>query len=167
MDFSFTRADGVEFYRELREFGNTSPVVVMGEFYDEVAMIDTMYSGMDDYILKPFGISELKMIINKQLERTKFKTRPIILGDLKIDSARSLVTVKDKIISLGKKEIEILSLLVKKAGRVVIRDALVTEDRILALSNKLRLVAGEAFTIKSEYRGFKLIAAGSLRMKQG
>ena len=161
MDFTFNSTNGVEFYHELREMGNISPVVVMGEFYDEVGMIDNMYAGMDDYILKPFSMSELRMIVNKQLERKRFMTKPIVVGDLRIDVARSLVTVKNKIISLGKKEVEILTILAKKAGKLVTKDTLVTEERIMALSKKLRNVAGEAFTIKSEYRGFKLIAVGT------
>lgn len=161
MDFSFNSSGGIEFYHELRDFGNKLPVVVMGEYYDEVGMIENMYAGMDDYILKPFSMSELRMIVNKQLERKRLMTKPIVLGDLKIDVARSLVTVKDKIISLGKKEVEILTILARKAGKLVTKDSLLTEDRILGLSKKLRRVAGEAFTIKSEYRGFKLIAAGT------
>lgn len=160
MDFSFNNSDGVEFYQELRERGNTIPVVIMGEFYEEVAMIDNMYSGMDDYILKPFSMSELRMIVNKQLDRKKFMTRPIVLGDLTIDVARSLVTVKDKIVSLGKKEVEILTILTRKAGKLVTKDALITEERIVSLSKKLARVAGEALTIKTEYRGFKLIYYG-------
>lgn len=161
MDFSFNNSNGVEFYQELHEKGNTTPVVVMGEFYEEVSMIDNMYAGMDDYILKPFSMSELRMIVNKQLERKIIMTKPIVLGDLRIDVARSLVTVKNKIVSLGKKEIEILTILAKKAGKLVTKDALLTEERILSLSKKLTRVAGEALTIKIEYRGFKLIAAGT------
>lgn len=159
MDFTFNSTNGVEFYQELREMGNTAPVVVMGEFYDEVSMIENMYSGMDDYIFKPFAMSELRMIVNKQLERKKFMTRPIVLGELRIDVARSLVTVKDKIISLGKKEVEVLTILARKAGKLVTKDTLVTEERIVSLSKKLTKAAGQALTIKIEYRGFKLIAA--------
>lgn len=161
VDFNTKNTKGVEFYLELQELGNVSPVVVMGEHYEEVSMVENMYTGMDDYILKPFGMSELRMIVNKQLERKRYQTRPIVLGDLRIDVARSLVTIKDKIISLGKKEIEVLTILTKKAGRFVTKDTLITEDRIVALSRKLKSAAGGAFTIKSEYRGFKLVALDS------
>jgi DNA-binding response OmpR family regulator len=118
MDFNLKGTKQEEFYLELQNLGTTLPVIVMGEYYEEVSIVDQMYAGMDDYVLKPFNMTELKMVINKQLERKLLLTRPIILGDLRIDVARSLVTVKDKIVSLGRKEREILTILAKKAGKL-------------------------------------------------
>lgn len=161
MDFHFQEGTGVEFCKELRHCGSSAAMVVMGECYEEVSILHGMYSGMDDYILKPFGMSELKMILNKQLERKRLMAKPIVYGDLRIDLARSLVMVKDNILSLGKKEMDILVILARKAGRIVWADKLLTEERIKLLSKKLKNVAGEALQIKSiSGVGYKLVSCG-------
>ena len=159
LDYKFREGNGVDFCKELRHCGSGAALVVMGECYDEVSILHGMYTGMDDYILKPFGMSELKMLLNKQLERKRLMARPIVYGDLTIDMARSLVTVKDKILSLGKKEMDIMVILARKAGRIVWADKLLTEERIKALSKKLKNVAGEALQIRSiSGVGYKLVS---------
>ena len=150
------------FVSDLPSLSTDASVIVMGECYEEMSILDNMYNGMDDYILKPFGMSELKMIINKQLERKRLMTRPIVFGDLRIDVARSLVTVKDSIISLGKKEMEIMIILARKAGKIVSSDRLITEQRIASLKRKLQHTAGEALQIRTiRGIGYKLISPES------
>jgi DNA-binding response OmpR family regulator len=135
------------------------PVIAMGECYEEVSILEKMYSGIDDYVLKPFGIPELRMVMNKQLERYQLRTKPLVVGDLKIDVARNIVTVKDKIISLGKKEFEIMIRLTKKAGKIVVADSLLTKHRIAALTKKLEQEVGNALEIRHiSGLGYKLIA---------
>lgn len=147
--------------RELKGQNRDTSLVVMGECYEEMSILEDMYSGMDDYILKPFGLQELKMVVNKQLERKRLMMKPIVYGDLRIDVARSLVTVKDKMISLGRKEMEILIIMTRKAGKIVTRDRLITEERIFRLKKKLEVATGEALQIISISKGYKLISLES------
>lgn len=161
MDF-MTNGESLNFCKEVKNLGNRTSLVVMGECYEELGMLEGMHSGMDDYILKPFGMSELRMIINKQLERKRLTTRPLVFGDLRIDVAKSLVYVKDKIISVGKNELEILIILTQKAGKIVTPDKLITDERMLSLRRKLKHAAGEALQIKSvRGLGYKLISMES------
>lgn len=135
------------------------PVIVMGECFEEVSIIEKIYRGVDDYILKPFSMSELRMIMNKQLERREHLLRPLILGDLKIDVATNMVTIKDQIVSLGLKELEALIKLTRKAGKTVASDALLTKQRIARLKIKIEKVAGNALEIRQVTGlGYKLIA---------
>lgn len=158
MDF-ITNGESLAFCKEVKEQGNRTSLVVMGECYEELGILEGMQSGMDDYILKPFGMSELRMIINKQLERRRLTARPLVFGDLRIDVARSMVYVKDKIVSVGKNELEILIILTRKAGKIVTPDRLITDERMLSLKKKLKHAAGEALQIKSvRGLGYKLIA---------
>ncbi|MCM2349009.1 MAG: response regulator transcription factor [Bacteriovoracaceae bacterium] len=164
MDFVAHKGESVNFCKTLKDNGSRAALVVMGECYDELSILEGMNSAMDDYILKPFGMSELRMIINKQLERKRLTNRPLVLGDLKIDVARSLVFVRDKIVNVGKNELEILIILTKKAGKIVTTDKLITEERMLLLRRKLQKAAGEALQIKSvKGLGYKLIAMESCR----
>lgn len=158
MDF-ITNGESLAFCKEVKGHGNRSSLVVMGECYEELGILEGMHSGMDDYILKPFGMSELRMIINKQLERKRLTTRPLVFGDLKIDVARSMVYVKDKIVSVGRNELEILIILTRKAGKIVSPDKLITDERMLSLRRKLKHAAGEALQIKSvRGLGYKLVS---------
>ena len=94
-----------------------------------------------------------------KLERTLYRSKPIIFGDLEIDVSRSLVTVKNQLITVGKKELEILILLSRKAGKIVSSDALLTAERIKNLSIKLA-AAGKTLQIKNVGIGYKLIHQG-------
>jgi len=161
IDF-LTNGESIYFCQEVKKYGTQTSLVVMGECYEELGMLEGMNSGMDDYILKPFGMSELRMIINRQLERKRLTTRPLVFGDLRIDVARSMVYVKDKIISVGKNELEILIILTRKAGKIVTPDKLITDERMLSLRKKLKHAAGEALQIKSvRGLGYKLISMES------
>jgi DNA-binding response OmpR family regulator len=160
-DFSFFRTIGIQFYNDLNVLIAKPAVIMMGGLDEERDILQNMYKSMDDYILRPFGLSELKMIVNRQLDRKQTFTRPIIYGDLKIDVARSLVFIKNNLLNLGKKEIEILSLLAKKAGKIVTNDQLLTRERIDTLRKKLKASAGEVFEIKSvSGLGYKLVLQG-------
>lgn len=160
LDFDFNTSDGLGFYHELNKLELGVPVIALGESYEELSILENMYLGVDDYILLPFAMSELKMIVNKLLERTMYREKPIVFGELKIDVARSLVTVKDGIVSLGKKELEVLILLAQKAGKIVTTDSLMTRERMRNLKKKLQTVAGETLQIKSVGLGYKLILSG-------
>lgn len=162
LDFNFKSSNGLSFYEELNRMELGTPVIAMGECYEEVNILENMYHGMDDYVLRPFSLSELKMVVNKQLERSRFRTKPIVYGELKIDVARSLVTVKDRIVSLGKKEMEVLIMLAHKAGKIVTTDALMTAERMRNLKKKLQTAAGETLQIKNVGVGYKLILDGNL-----
>lgn len=136
-----------------------APVIAVGDTYDEVSIIENMYRGIDDYILRPINISELRMIMNKLLERSYLLSNPLVVGDMKIDVTRNIIIIKDKIISLGKKEFEVMIKLARKAGRYVRPDSLVTKERISALRRKIEKEAGNVLEIKHiKGLGFKLVA---------
>jgi DNA-binding response OmpR family regulator len=129
-----------------------------GDTYEEICILERIYSGIDDYILKPFGMAELRIAMNKQLERGQLMQNPLIVGELKVDLAKNIVVVKDKIISLGRKELEVMIRLARKAGRYVTADALVTRERISALKRKIELEAGSVLEIKYiNGLGYKLL----------
>ncbi|NCC09109.1 MAG: response regulator transcription factor [Bacteroidia bacterium] len=87
--------------------------------------------GADDYISKPFSLREVMVRIKAVLRRTKGAevaqpTERLSYNDLVIDVSKKKVTIKDKEISLTKKEFEILLLLVQNKGRVFSREEILT-----------------------------------------
>lgn len=136
-------SERVSFYDELKKYRKRPPVVFIGDHYQEVPLLDMK----DDFLLRPFTVNELRVTVNRILEERP--ERPIHLGDLQIDAAKNIIRIKDQIISLGKKEMDILLLLTKKAGKIVGRSPVLTVERVNALRKKLAMVGAEAFEIKS------------------
>lgn len=149
------------------------------------AFLDTMRSQKIDFpilligeeregwtsVPRPVEFLLLKQKMNELFRKKKsLSERFILYGDLKIDVAKKLVTVKDSIVNLGIMELAILISLARKTGQVVGRDVIRSdlEDQgiffnttihhhIWSLKQKLRLVDGEAFKIKLVLgQGFKL-----------
>ena len=101
----------------LRAQGVDVPLLIFGEASQEQDLKDI------HFIAKPFGFSELKKRMNKIFRaRSTFKEKLIMYGDLKIDIPNRMVTIKDRIVSLGKIEMAILVSLARKTGNIVSRE---------------------------------------------
>ena len=96
-------------------------VTARGEAADRVR---GLRSGADDYVVKPFAISELLARIDAVLRRTGLlQPRPrVTVGDLTVDIEARTVQVADKPISLTRKEFDVLAVLAAHHGRVVPRN---------------------------------------------
>ncbi len=89
-----------------------------------VDKVEGLDLGADDYIAKPFDLLELISRVNVQKRRQE-KNNIYTLGELEIDIKKRKVTRKGMIISLTKKEFDILSLLLLKHDEVVTREELI------------------------------------------
>jgi len=91
---------------------------------DRVTGLD---AGADDYLIKPYGLSELMARIRALLRRSDL-SRPVVLrvGDLELDTVSQHVARGGEAIDLTAKEYAILEVLMRHAGSVVPRSA-VTE----------------------------------------
>lgn len=129
LDIMMPKLDGVEVCRMLRsrsEFDNTviTFLTAREEDYSQIAALDV---GGDDYITKPIRprvfISRVKALLRRSERAEELVTDDIInIGGLIIDRERVNVTKGDEVISLAKKEFELLLLLVSKPGKVFSRE---------------------------------------------
>jgi DNA-binding response OmpR family regulator len=142
------------------ELGTDVPILFLCDIPVEGNFMQNLALKSNDYIIKPFRADELKRKINTLLKNPP-KERYVVCGDLKIDVVKQLVTVKNKMLSLGKKERELLILLARKTGQIVTQDKILStlgdDDKINTYINelrkKLRETAGEALRISSYYGG--------------
>lgn len=115
--------DGIETLSELRGWSNV-PVVLLSEKTNETDVIAGLNIGADDYIKKPYNSVELVARIKAQLRRylqlggAAVLGSPLKIGGLSLDDETKTVRVDEKRISLTPLEYEILSLLMKNAGKV-------------------------------------------------
>ncbi len=129
LDIMMPHQDGVETCRQLREMPELVNTFIIfltarSEEYSEVAAFDI---GADDYITKPIKPRALMSRLGAIFRRGEAKTRDnnlIAIGDLTIDKASYTVMIKEKKITLPKKEFQLLYFLAQNPNRVYSRDDL-------------------------------------------
>jgi two-component system, OmpR family, KDP operon response regulator KdpE len=120
LDLGLPDMDGIEVTRRLREWSKV-PVIILSVREQEVEKIAALDAGADDYLTKPFGVGELLARIRTIMRRqTDLASEPIFsLGNLTVDLANRLVSVKNQEIQLTPTEYDILKSLVIYAGKVL------------------------------------------------
>ncbi len=118
--------DGLSIVKTIREAGIKTPVLflsALGGLDDRVTGLD---AGGDDYLVKPFALSELTARINalgRHHARASAETT-LRVGDLEMDLLKRTVTRQGKPIDLQPREFRLLEYLLRHAGRVVTRTML-------------------------------------------
>jgi two-component system KDP operon response regulator KdpE len=130
LDLGLPDMEGLELLRTIRARNESVPIVVLSSRADEVAKVQALDLGADDYVTKPFGMDELLARIRAAL-RHQLQVqgeRPIFrVGDLSVDLVRRIVKTGDKEVKLSPKEYELLRLLVQHAGKVLTHRFLLKE----------------------------------------
>jgi two-component system phosphate regulon response regulator PhoB len=128
LDWMLPKVSGVEVCRQLRAGAETrrTPVLMLtarGEEGDKVRGLDT---GADDYVVKPFSMSELVARIRALLRRTRpeLVEERLEYADLVLDRGRHRVTRGGKDVHLGPTEYRLLDFLMQRPGRVFSRERL-------------------------------------------
>ena len=128
LDWMLPKVSGVEVCRQLRAGAETrrTPVLMLtarGEEADKVRGLDT---GADDYVVKPFAMSELVARIRALLRRTRpeLVEERLEYADLILDRGRHRVTRGGADIHLGPTEYRLLDFLMQRPGRVFSRERL-------------------------------------------
>lgn len=131
LDLGLPDLDGIEVTKRLREWC-TTPVIVLsarGQEDDKVAALD---AGADDYLTKPFGMSELLArirVARRHAARTgQAAADPVFtLGGLRVDLGKRRVFVGEREVHLTPIEYKLLTALVRNAGRVLTHQHLLRE----------------------------------------
>ena len=122
LDLGLPDMQGLELLRQIRERREDVPIVVLSSRGEEVAKVEALDLGADDYVTKPFGMEELLARIRTAL-RHQLQVqgeRPIFnLGDLSVDLVRRIVKRSGEDVKLSPKEYELLRILVQHAGKVL------------------------------------------------
>jgi two-component system OmpR family response regulator len=120
--------DGLSLTRQLRESGVQTPVLFLTALGGVSDRVDGLEAGGDDYLVKPFALSELLARVNALTRRTtrvgaEVQTR-LRAGDLEMDLIGRTVSRAGAAIDLQPQEFRLLEYLVRHAGRIVTRSML-------------------------------------------
>ena len=124
LDVMMPGMDGLMTLKEIRRL-STVPVLMLTAKGDETDRVVGLELGADDYLAKPFSPRELLARLRAVLRRTQpAKSEKITLGSLSVDVEARAVRIDDVSVELTGLEFDILVALVRRAGRVVPRSAL-------------------------------------------
>jgi DNA-binding response OmpR family regulator len=128
LDVMMPGIDGLEVCRRIRG-KSTIPVLMLTAKGDETDRVVGLELGADDYVAKPFSPRELLARLRAVLRRSRpdAVAERVVVGDVSLDVTTREVTVGGKPIELTGIEFDILLALARRAGRVVPREALLTE----------------------------------------
>jgi two-component system KDP operon response regulator KdpE len=131
LDLGLPDMDGVEVARRLREWTSV-PLIVLSARGQERDKIEALDAGADDYLTKPFGIGELLARIRVALRHAARigddpEDSEFAVGDLRVDLAARRVFAREAEVHLTPIEYNLLTTLVKNAGKVVTQRQLLKE----------------------------------------
>jgi two-component system OmpR family response regulator len=125
LDVMLPGIDGFEVCRRMREGGTWAPVLMLtarDSVEDRVRGLDT---GADDYLTKPFSLSELSARLRALARRGNGAATPVLrVGDLRLDPASRRVWRDETEITLSRTEFALLETFMRRPGRVLPRDVL-------------------------------------------
>jgi len=132
LDLGLPDVPGETVARELRATGPTAgtPILMLTAKTAEEDRIRGLELGADDYVTKPFSPRELVLRVNAILRRGKgeaVEEKKLSIGTITLDSARHQVDVGGKPVRLTSVEFKLLSMLMRRQGRVQERDRLLNE----------------------------------------
>lgn len=170
LDIGLPDGSGLDLCEQIRQSGDDTPILFVSARTDESTVVKAITHGADDYLRKPFGMEELKARMNKIIKKFSPPTSTITVGALTIDPIKRMVTIAGNVIALGRKEMEILIILAKRAGDVVTRESIMTslydsadtydrtvDSHMSHLRKKLREAADNKIQINSVYGlGYRL-----------
>ena len=129
LDVNLPDGSGLELLKQLRQRGDSVPVILLTANDLEVDIVAGLELGADDYITKPFSLAVLRARVNTQLRRGgTAQPERLELGGYIFDFGRMSFTKEGVPVELSKREQQLLRLLVENRGQTLTRAALV--DRI-------------------------------------
>jgi two-component system KDP operon response regulator KdpE len=129
VDLGLPDIDGIEVIRSIRKW-SSMPIVVLSARAREQAKVEALDAGADDYVTKPFGVSELLARVRVALRhaaRSPAGDTVVSLGDVVVDLQRRRVTRSGAEVKLTPTEFRLLACLVHHLGMVVTHRQLLRE----------------------------------------
>lgn len=130
LDLGLPDLDGFEVLQSIRQWSQV-PILILTARDEELEKVRLLKGGANDYITKPFGISELMAriyVLLRDVGQPSAQNQPVLnFGMLKIDREQRQVWLNSTLISLSKKEYALLNYLASNANKLVTQEQLLIE----------------------------------------
>jgi DNA-binding response OmpR family regulator len=156
LDLGLPDVDGLSVCRKLRAARPDLAILILTARDQELDVVSGLDAGADDYLVKPFRLSELLARVRAHLRRAATSTdaepaAPLRAGEIEVDRAARRAWRGGDELELRPKEFDLLALLVAEGGRAVTRERIMREvwdtdwtgstktldTHVLALRNKI------------------------------
>lgn len=125
LDITLPDGNGLKVLRELKENKKTDGVIIISAKNSIEDRIEGLNLGADDYLAKPFHLSELSARVAAVIRRRRFEgNKVIVANELTIDLPGKTIHVLNKSVDLTRKEFDLLLYLVSNKNRVISKNAL-------------------------------------------
>ncbi len=163
--------DGVEVAEFINDFNFKTRVIILSQKSKTDDKINGLENGADDYLAKPFSISELSLRVESLLSKQKVKkTNSLSLGPITIFPKTGEVVLNKTTLTMRKKEIQILACLFKHKNHVVSRNMIIddvwsggleipTHTTLDVYIRRIRIFLGKEKDLIKTVRGFGYMAS--------
>lgn len=125
LDINLPDGSGLKLLEELKAMNKNNGVIVVSARNSVDDKVQGLNLGADDYLTKPFHLSELSARIQAVIRRKKFDAPNLVLfSNLSVNLSERTVKAGESFINLTKKEYEILQHLIANTNRVITKNAL-------------------------------------------
>jgi DNA-binding response OmpR family regulator len=125
LDIMLPDTNGFEVCAQLRRWSRTVPIVMLSARGQDTDKIRGLDAGADDYVTKPFSVGELVARVRAALrraERAGAAASVVTIGKAQVNLAGHTVVVDGREEPLTSHEVELLRMLLERAGEAVARD---------------------------------------------
>ena len=128
LDLGLPDLPGQDVLRRLRDNGCEVPILILtalGEVKDKVRCLNL---GADDYLTKPFDLGEFEARVKALMRRSKGRPAPALkCGNLVFETSSATATLSGNVLSLRRREMAVLAILMADAGKLVRKERLISE----------------------------------------
>ncbi|MEM6408228.1 MAG: response regulator transcription factor [Pseudomonadota bacterium] len=125
LDIGLPGQDGLSVLKKWRSSGIDTPVLILTARDGWSDRVDGLDAGADDYMTKPFNMSELAARVRAMLRRSSGQTNPLFeKGNFVFDTRTGRVTLNGIPVDLTSQEVAVLSYLIHNSGRLISRTEL-------------------------------------------
>lgn len=125
IDISLPDGNGLSVLKELKANKKTDGVIIISAKNSTEDRIAGLNLGADDYLAKPFHLSELSARIAAVIRRRRFDgNKTLVLNELTIDTVAKMVAVHHVCLDLTRKEYDLLLYLIINKNRIISKNAI-------------------------------------------
>ncbi|TDE13272.1 MULTISPECIES: response regulator transcription factor [Dyadobacter] len=125
LDLSLPDGNGMKVLTELRKQNKTEGVIIISAKDTLETRLEGLQLGADDYLTKPFHLSELLARIQSLFRRKHFEGNNMLqLNEIQIDMMAKSVKVNDQLVEMTKKEFELILYLIANKNRILSKSSL-------------------------------------------
>lgn len=125
LDIMLPGGSGLQILRELNTAGKTENVIIISAKDALDDKVEALNLGADDYLSKPFHLSELNARVKAVLRRNKLNGKETLdIANVSLDVVNRMVMVQEVELPLNRKEFDILKYFMMNKNRLITRNAL-------------------------------------------